>query len=92
MAQMIRKQIYIEPMQDIALKQRARLLGIKEAEVIRRAIDRQMAFLSPGFRDLAAWKRETAYVADRMAGKPGSGSRKFIREDAYKERLDRYGR
>ncbi|PXF58575.1 MAG: hypothetical protein C4B58_06140 [Deltaproteobacteria bacterium] len=41
MAQMIRKQVYIEPMQDTVLKKRSRMLGITEAEVIRRAIDTQ---------------------------------------------------
>ena len=92
MAQMIRKQVYIEPAQDSILKQRARMMGIKEAEVIRRAIDRQMALLGPGFHDLEAWEREKVYIAERMAGGSVSGGRKFRREDAYKERLERYGR
>ena len=52
MAQMIRKQVYIEPLQDVNLKRQAKKLGITEAEIMRRAIDRQMAFLVPGLRDL----------------------------------------
>ena len=36
---MIRKQLYLEETQDQALKQRARELGISEAELVRRALD-----------------------------------------------------
>jgi hypothetical protein len=92
MAQMIRKQIYIEPLQDVNLKKQAKTLGITEAEVIRRAIDSQMSFLVPGLRDRSAWEREKAFIAQRMAGKPLPGGRKFRREEAYEDRLKRYGR
>jgi hypothetical protein len=92
MAQMIRKQVYIEPIQDANLKKQANRLGITEAEVIRRAIDRQMAFGVLGVRDLAAWEKEKAFITERMAGKPLARSRKFSREEAYEERLGRYGR
>jgi hypothetical protein len=92
MAQMIRKQVYIEPIQDEIIKQRARMLGITEAEVIRRAIDKQMALLSSGIRDLDAWEQEKAFIARRISGGPSPGGRRFRREDAYEERLNRYGR
>lgn len=92
MAQMIRKQMYIEPMQDTVLKKRSRMLGITEAEVIRRAIDAQIVFMHPRVRNLEVWEREKAFIAERMASGPASGSRKFRREDAYEERLSRYGR
>jgi hypothetical protein len=92
MAQMIRKQIYIEPLQDVNLKKQAKTLGITEAEVIRRAIDSQMSLLVPGLRDLSAWEREKAFIAQRMAGKPLPGGSKFRREEAYEDRLKRYGR
>jgi hypothetical protein len=36
---MIRKQLYLEEAQERALKQRAKSLGISEAEVVRRALD-----------------------------------------------------
>jgi hypothetical protein len=92
MAQMIRKQVYIEPLQDAILKKRARMLGISEAEVIRRAIDEQTAFLHPGIRDLEAWEREKVFIAKRMADGSFPGDRKFRREEAYEERLGRYDR
>src|SRR3954453_21950447 len=37
---MIRKQVYIEPLHDRMLKQRARQRGVTEAEIIREALDR----------------------------------------------------
>ena len=92
MTQMIRKQIYIQPAQDATLKQRAMMLGVTEAELIRRAIDRHMAVLGPGVRDMSAWDREKAFIAKRMAVTPRPGPRRFKREDAYEERLKRYGR
>ena len=92
MAQMIRKQVYIEPMQDTLLKKRSRMLGITEAEVIRRAIDTQVVLMHSGLRNLEAWEREKAFIAERMAGGLVSGGRKFRREDAYEERLSHCGR
>ena len=92
MAQMIRKQVYIEPMQDTILKKRSRMLGITEAEVIRRAIDTQVVLMHSGLRDQEAWEWEKAFIAERMAGDHVSGGRKFRREDAYEERLSHYGR
>jgi hypothetical protein len=92
MAQMIRKQVYIEPLQNVNLKKQAKKLGITEAEIVRRAIDRQMVLLVPGLRDPSAWQREKAFIAQRIAGKPLSGGRKFRREEAYEDRLKGHGR
>ena len=89
---MIRKQIYIESRQQAALKQQARTLGTTEAEVIRQAIDRQMTSVRLGARDLRAWEREKAFIDKRMAKGPAPGGRRWKREDAYEERLMRYGR
>ena len=91
MPRMVRKQVYIEPRQETTLKQQARALGITEAEVIRRAIDRQMTSVRLGARDPKAWEREKAFIAKRMAKGSVSGRRKWKREDAYEERLMRYG-
>ncbi|MEA1866741.1 MAG: hypothetical protein U9N19_01350 [Thermodesulfobacteriota bacterium] len=69
------------------LKKRSRMLGITEAEVIRRAIDTTVVLMHSGLRDQETWEREKAFIAERMAGGPASGGRKFRREDAYEERL-----
>jgi len=39
----VRKQLYLREDQDALLKQRARDLGISEAELVRRALDRYLA-------------------------------------------------
>ncbi len=91
MARMIRKQIYIESVQDSILKQKARILGVTEAEVIRQAIDRQMTSVRTNTRDLRAWDREKAFIAKRMAKGYVSAVRRWKREDSYEERLQRYG-
>ncbi len=92
MPRMIRKQIYIESRQDTTLKRQARILGITEAEIIRRAIDQQMTFSRLGARDPKAWEREKAFIAKRMAMTPVSEGRRWKREDVYEDRLSRYGR
>ena len=92
MAQMIRKQIYIEPRQDDTLKGLARMLGLSEAELIRRAIDRQTSTVPVGMRDLEAWEREKVFIAERMAAGPVSSTRRWSRDEVYEERLARYGR
>ena len=91
---MVRKQIYIEPRQDITLKEQARHSGLTEAEVIRRAIDCQMSSVQLSIRDLKVWEREREFITKRMAKghAPGRRRRKWNREDAYEERLGRYGR
>jgi hypothetical protein len=92
MPRLVRKQIYIEPRQDALLKQKARFLGVTEAEVIRETLDRQMASVRLDVRDLRAWEREKAFIAKRMAKGLAPGTRRWKREDAYEERLMRYGR
>ena len=91
MAQMIRKQLYIEPRQDAVLKQLAQKVGLSEAEIIRQAIDRQMSTVPSGIRDLDAWEREKAFIAERMAAGSSPGAREWRREELYEERLARYG-
>ena len=92
MGQMIRKQVYIEPRQEYRLKELAGMLGITEAELIRRAIDQQAGLLSAGIRDLGAWEREKNFISTRMKGPVAPSKRRFRREEAYEERLTRYGR
>ena len=92
MPRMIRKQIYIESHQNNSLKKQAHDLGVTEAEVIRRAIDRQMTSVRFSIRDLRAWERERAFIAKRIARGRTPGGRQWKREDAYEERLMRYGR
>ena len=92
MAQMIRKQVYIEPRHEAILKRLARALGVTEAEIIRRAIDNQESAAPSVIYDLTAWEQEKAFIAEWVAAGPLAGGRRWRREDAYEERLSRYGR
>lgn len=92
MAQMIRKQIYLEPRQNALLKRLARTSGFSEAELIRQAIDRQVMAGHSGGRDPSAWARERAFIAQRLAAGPATGRRSWTREELYDERLSRRGR
>ncbi len=92
MSRMVRKQVYIESHQETILKRQAKALGVTEAEVIRRAIDRQMISVRLGSKDPKAWEREKSFIAKRMAKGPAVGGRQWRRDDAYEERLARYGR
>ena len=92
MPRLVRKQVYIESRQDSLLKEKSRLLGTTEAEIIREAIDRQVASVRLNVRDLNAWEREKAFIAKRIGKGSMPGTRRWKREDAYDERLKRYGR
>jgi hypothetical protein len=67
MAEMIRKQVYIEPRQERLLKERAKRYRVTEAELIRRAIDqalerriaRPRKTAGPG--SIRSWTRDELY-------------------------------
>lgn len=90
MSRMIRKQIYIEPRQDAALKRRAAELGVSEAELIRRGIT-FVAFGPVGQSDrMEAWREIEAFIESyRHRAVPQTG-RDWTRDELYDERLQRY--
>ncbi len=95
MAQMIRKQIYIQKRQETILRKLARLKKVSEAELIREAIDRQIH--DPGTRparpDPEAWDQAHRFMLElRARGPAANRPRTWKREDAYEARMNRYGR
>jgi len=80
---MVRKQVYIEPQQEASLKQLVRETGTSEAEIIREAIDRHARVVAFSRRDLAAWKRERAFIVDLIARGPVAGGRRWRREELH---------
>jgi hypothetical protein len=92
MGRMVRKQVYIEPRQEELLKQRARELGVTEAQLIRLGIDqvaRVPAALPP---DRRAWEEEKAFARQRKrTGVPQTG-RTWTRDELYDERLQHISR
>lgn len=79
----VRKQIYIEPDQEVRLKRLAAETGVTEAELIRQAIDRHTHSLRPVRRDLRAWEEERAFIQHLIELGPVPGRRTWRREDAY---------
>jgi hypothetical protein len=89
MSRMIRKQIYLEPAQDVILRQRAQELGVSEAALIRRCLDLVGQQAVPLPRDRQAWADELAFLQHRAQTIPGrAGRRGWTREELYAERLD----
>ena len=94
MAQMIRKQIYIQKNQEERLKKVAEARGVSEAEIIRRALDVELK--RAGFRmayDNEAFVKFLAFM-DELDKRPPVPQRKrdWTREDLYEERMKRYDR
>jgi hypothetical protein len=95
MAQMIRKQIYLQKRQDMLLKKLARLRQVSEAELIREAIDQQIgqATVRPTLPDPEAWEKALKFMLElRKRGPVSNQPRAWTRRDAYQERMSRYDR
>jgi len=87
MSRMVRKQIYIEPKQEKLLKQRARELGVSEAELIRQGIDQVSHVLAALPLDREAWQDELAFIRKRARSQKAlGGQRSWTREELYEER------
>lgn len=83
MTRMVRKQIYIEPRQEALLKRLARITGLTEAEIIRRAVEQQVRVILFPRRDLNAWQEEKAFINNLVQQGPVPGGRTWLREDLY---------
>ena len=92
MTPMVRKQFYIEPRQDEALKKWAQETGMSEAEIFRQVLDHWIASEQQRREAEAAWEEELAFIESRSAQGPVVGGRTWTREELYEERLSRYGR
>lgn len=89
---MIRKQIYIKPEQDKALKRRAKELGISEAELIRQDLERSSRLHYSTPWDKSAWERELRFIEERARLQDLKKTRGWTREELYEERFERYSR
>jgi hypothetical protein len=92
-AQMIRKQIYLERTQQYLLARLAKARGVSEAEVIRQAIEHEATagHVQSVVPDATALDEIVQFALSRReAGVTGEPLR-WNREDAYEERFERYG-
>jgi len=90
---MIRKQVYIEPLQERMLKRRAKQRGVTEAEIIREALDQ--AGVKPLTRrrdvDIDAARQALAFMRSLAARENRSPKgRTWTRESLYEDRIGRW--
>ncbi len=91
MSRMVRKQVYIEPLQEKRLKQRARALDVSEAELIRRGIEQVARVPAALLIDWRAWQQELAFLRKRARlRKAQAKQRHWTRKDLHAERLQRF--
>ena len=92
MVQMVRKQIYLAKHHQMLLIRMAKARGVSEAEIIRRAIDREaMGDATQSMAsDAAALDEIIQFALSRRQQDIAGAAYKWSREDAYSERLDRY--
>lgn len=83
---MVRKQIVIDPTQERALAERARVLGVSQSALIRQAIDRLLEEMDREYR--MRLFDEFARVA--MESKASIGGRKWTREEIHERGSGRY--
>ncbi len=83
MGRKLRKQIYLDPLQEAAIKRQANEAGMSEAEVIRQAIDNQTRVLRHPAAALEAWEREEAFIRSLLEQGPVEGRRGWRREDLH---------
>ena len=87
MSRLVRKQVYIEDLQNQRLKSRAKVRRVSEAEIIRHAIDTELASTPHGVPDMTAWEQEKAFMQERMKHPVKPASKRWTREELYEERL-----
>ncbi len=94
MPPMIRKQIYLGQQQQALVRRLAKARRVSESELIRQAIDQQVApeIVQPWPADPGAWERARNFRLALQARGPVSGqARTWKREEAYAERESRPG-
>jgi hypothetical protein len=94
MTRMVRKQVYIEPVQDVRLKRKAAELGVTESDLIRQGIDLVTDAGTSSARD-EAWNELLTFIEDRARSLPAPENpdspvnRRWSREEMYEERWNR---
>jgi hypothetical protein len=83
MAQMVRKQVYVERRQEERLKALAKALRVTEAELIRQGIDRGLEGMSVARPDGAAWREAEAFIQARARKASVAGKRRWRREELH---------
>ncbi len=83
MSDLVRKQLYITKSQDLQLKEKAKEYGMKEAELVRQALDLQLNKVGLSKQPAAAWKLELQFIDERTRKGYAEGRRNWRRDDLY---------
>jgi hypothetical protein len=92
MAEMVRKQIYIEERHERLLKRISKARGLSEAEIVRQAIEKETlgtktSLLAP---DQGAWYEILRFVKGRKSLRSSGRPYRWNRLDAYEQRDKRF--
>ena len=89
---MVRKQIYLQKHQDAMLKRLSKARGLSEAEIIRQAIEREVAGASPQpvSADRSALQEFIAFLEARQKAVATRQPYRWNREEIYAEREGRW--
>jgi hypothetical protein len=89
---MVRKQIYIRKRQEALLRRLAQARGLSEAEIIRQAIDREIAGepAQPAFSSLSAIDDFTRLALSKRSPGTRAEPYRWNREEIYAERESRW--
>ena len=92
MAEMVRKQIYIQERHERLLKRISKARGVSEAELIRQAIERETVGgkLPPLAPDQTAWDKILRFANSRKTLRPRARPYRWNRLDAYEESERRF--
>ena len=89
---MIRKQLYIEPEQNIVLREQAAKYNVSEGQLVRSAITAYLTmdaqFQSSQEIDLSAWEEERQFILSRQSGPHGDDQRETQRNWSRGELYD----
>jgi hypothetical protein len=83
MSRKIRKQIYIEPEQELLLKRSSKRTGLTEAQIIRNALDMGIGAAAASASRPEAWKSELTFINRWMKKGIVPGSRSWKRDDLH---------
>lgn len=93
MSEMVRKQIYISRRQQVLLKRLSQQRGLSEAEIIRRAIDREATHVAPRIEltSQQAWEKAYQFILS-LSERAGQFHTPYEwnRSELYEERLSRF--
>ena len=85
MSDLVRKQMYITKSQDLLLKEKAKEYGMKEAELVRQALDLQLNKVGLSKQPASVWKLELQFIDKRMRKGQIEGGRNWRRDDLYED-------